>query len=148
MTIQTQADCPPQWLSVSAVSSGPRLVVAVVGEADWNTADRLRDQLTQALAYGPRSVILDLADLEFCNLRGLRVLMDFCAVARKASVDVTIRGMSRQLSWLCHNVEGLSAGGHGLSGLSRRPLLQAVPPCRPAPRGRGRVAHRADRSRR
>lgn len=127
MTIHPVCEYPPQCMSVSAVSSGPCLVVAVAGEADWNTADQLRDQLAQALAYGPRSVILDLAYLEFCNLRGLGVLNDFCDVAQKSSVDVSIRGMPRQLRWLFDTLENVLGGPHALSCWAHRPLLRAVP---------------------
>lgn len=127
MSIDPVTESPPRWLSVSAVSSGPCLVVAVAGEADWNTADQLRDQLTQALAYGPRSVILDLADLEFCNLRGLDALNEFCEVAQKSSVDVSIRGISRQLRWLFDCLVTGLGGDHAVCIRASRPLLRAVP---------------------
>jgi anti-anti-sigma factor len=117
----------PQWLSVSAVSSGPCLVVAVAGEADVLTAGQLREELTQALAYGPRSVMLDLADLSFCNLHGLRALNDFCDVAQQASVDVSVRGMPRQLGRLVDTLDSVLAGGQGVRSWARRPLLRADP---------------------
>jgi anti-sigma B factor antagonist len=85
---------------VSSFSAGPCLVVVVAGEADCLTAPQLRDQLTAALAYGPRSLILDLTDLVFCNLLGLRALLDVIETARQGGVDVAMRGMSRQLSCL------------------------------------------------
>jgi len=126
--IDLVSECPPQWLSVSAVSSGACLVVAVAGEADWVTADQLRDQLTQALAFGSQSVILDLAGLEFCNLRGLGALHDFCDVAEQAAVDVTIRGMPRQLTWLIDTIQTcVLAGERRDHGWAPRPLLRAVP---------------------
>jgi anti-anti-sigma factor len=129
VTIDPVCESPPQeWLSVSAVSSGPGLVLAVAGEADWVTADHLRDQLTQALACGPRSVILDLTGLEFCNLRGLGALHDFCDVAEQASVDVTFRGMPRQLTWLIDTIQTcVLAGERRDHGWAPRPLLRPVP---------------------
>ena len=128
MTIDPVSEFSPQCLSVSAVSSGPCLVVTVAGEADWATAGHLRDQLTQALAYGPRSVILDLAELEYCNTRGLRALCDFFDVAQLAAVDVTVRGMPGQLTWLIDTIEKcVVAGKLQDHGWVRRPLLRAVP---------------------
>ena len=127
MTIDFLSECRPQGLSVSAVSSGPCLVVAVAGEADWVTAGQLRDELTAALAYGPRSVILDLTDLGFCNLRGLGALHDFCEVAQRASVEVTVRGMPRQLGWLIHTRQSVLTGEGRDRRSARRPLLRAVP---------------------
>ncbi|TFV78499.1 anti-sigma factor antagonist [Blastococcus sp. CT_GayMR19] len=87
-------------LCVSPVAAGPRLVVVVAGEADWVTAPRLREQLTAALAYGPRLLILDLTDLEFCNSAGVRALLAAVDVALQAGVQVEMRGMSPLLSRL------------------------------------------------
>ena len=90
----------PARLSVSPCSAGPSLVVVIGGEADWMTADRLREGLIGALAYGPRSVVLDLTDLVFCDLQGLRALVAGVETAERAGVAVTLHGMSRQLTWL------------------------------------------------
>lgn len=90
----------PGWLSVSPLSAGPSLVVVVAGEADWGTASQLRDQLTAALAYGPQSVALDLTDLTFCNLTGLRALIEVVEVAQRAGADVVLRGTPELLSCL------------------------------------------------
>ncbi|WP_167760468.1 STAS domain-containing protein [Blastococcus sp. CT_GayMR16] len=85
---------------MSPVSAGPCLVVVVAGEADWVTADRLRDELVAAFGYGPQSVVLDLAELEFCDVHGVRALLQAVDVAERPGVTVTLRGMSLQLSWL------------------------------------------------
>lgn len=90
----------PETLSISPCSAGPRLVVVIGGEADWVTADRLRAGMDAALAYGPRSAVLDLTDLTFCDLQGLRALLAAVATAEQAGVGVTLHGMSRQLTRL------------------------------------------------
>ena len=89
---------PPGSLSVSPLSVGPSLVVVVAGDADWGTANQLRDELTAALSYGPKSLILDLADLTFCNMEGLRALIEVVEVAQRGGADVAWRGMSELLS--------------------------------------------------
>ena len=96
-------------LSVSPCSAGPRLVVVIGGEADWVTADQLREGLTAALAYGPRSMVLDLTDLVFCDVQGLRALMAAVGTAEGVGVEVTLHGMSPQLTLL-----------HGLFQAARR----------------------------
>lgn len=93
-------ECTSLGLSVSPVSAGACLVVTVAGEADWVTAPQLREQLTAALAYGPRLLVLDLTDLVFCNSIGLRALLGTVEEARQAGVQVEMRGMSWQLSRL------------------------------------------------
>lgn len=94
----------PGWLSVSPLSSGPSLVVVVAGEADWETTPQLREQLIAALAYGPRSMVLDLADLTFCNVEGMRALLEVLDAAQRTGADVAIRGMSRSTSCLHRTV--------------------------------------------
>ena len=115
----------PEGLSVSPCSAGPRLVVVVVGEADWSTADGLRTGLASARAYGPRSIVLDLTDLSFCNLQGLRAMLAAMEAAQQEGVEVTLHGMSRQFTRLYD----LYREGCG----SRRPRLRSVRPVDEAP---------------
>ena len=116
-------------LSVSPCSSGPGLVVVIGGEADWMTAGRLREDLAAALAYGPRSLVLDLTDLAFCNLQGMRALVAAVEAAEAVGVDVTLHGMSPQLLRLYELVQARHStcgqecrsgaagpGGHRASG--------------------------------
>ena len=123
----------PAGLSVSPCSAGPALVVVIGGEADWTTADQLREGLAAALAYGPRSLVLDLADLNFCNLQGLRALLAAVEVAERAGVDVTLHGMPPQLRWLYDRFRaGRGTNGRqcpsGLPGAgSHGPALRSVP---------------------
>lgn len=115
-------------LSVSPCSAGPGLVVVIGGEADWTTADQLREELAAALAYGPRSAVLDLTDLVFCNLRGLAALLEAVEVARRSGTDVTLRGMSRQLTWLHASLlSATGRSGAAWSGYARGALaVEAV----------------------
>ena len=106
--------CP---LTVSSSLSGQEMTIAVAGEADWATADLLERQLVAALTPEVVWLVLDLAELTFCNLRGLGALHEAVEVARRCGIDVTVRGMSRQLSRLhdtfperLASVEGASDG--------------------------------------
>jgi anti-anti-sigma regulatory factor len=94
------------WLEVSTARAGRDAVALVAGEADWDTAAQLRQALVGALADGPQSLIVDVTNLTFCNLRGLDSLHEAMQVARQAGVRVTLRGMSRQLAWLHHRFPG------------------------------------------
>lgn len=87
-------------LTVSSSASGRYMSIAVAGEADWSTADLLEQQLVAALTPEVVSLALELGELTFCNLRGLGALHEAVEAARKAGIDVTVRGMSRQLSRL------------------------------------------------
>ncbi len=87
-------------LSLSSSLRGGDLTLAAAGELDWTTADAFADEVIAHLAPALRTVVVDVAGLTFCNLRGLGALRQAVAVARRAGIDVTLRGMSRQLSWL------------------------------------------------
>lgn len=60
------------------------LVVSPVGEVDTATADLLRDAVREAVAAGPRCLVVDLGGLTFCGSTGLVVLLDARARAEKA----------------------------------------------------------------
>jgi anti-anti-sigma factor len=51
------------------------LLVAVDGELDLGTADQLHEILEPAIAAGVGPVVLDLAELGFCDSAGLAVLV-------------------------------------------------------------------------
>lgn len=91
---------PSCSLTVSSSPSGHELTIAVAGEADWSTADQLERQLVAAFTPEVMWLVLDLGQLTFCNLRGLGALHEAVEAARKSGIDVTVRGMSRQLGWL------------------------------------------------
>ena len=97
---------PADSLTVSTTRVGRAVVAFVAGEADWATAERLRDALLATLSDGPSSLDVDLSDVTFCNLRGLDSLHAVVRSAQQAGVRVTLRGMSRQLSWLQRTFPG------------------------------------------
>ena len=75
-------------------------VLIVVGEADLDTADQLRDQLTDALAGRPPALRVELRSLDFCDLSGLDALHDAARTAALAGVYLTFSGVSAQLAWM------------------------------------------------
>ena len=75
-------------------------VLIVVGEADLDTADQLRDQLTDALAGRPPALRVELRSLDFCDLSGLDALHDAARTAARAGVYLTFSGVSAQLAWM------------------------------------------------
>jgi len=62
-------------LSMTASCTGGRTVLAVQGEVDLHSADRLADRLTAILDSGERSVVVDLSPLSFLDSTGLGALV-------------------------------------------------------------------------
>lgn len=118
---------PSCSLTVSSSPSGRELVIAVAGEADWSTADLLERQLVEAFTPEVLWLVLDLERLTFCNLRGLGALHEAVAVARTSGIDVTVRGMSRQLGWLHATFPERLSPIEGPAGERGAPLRRDVP---------------------
>jgi hypothetical protein len=89
-----------QRLRVFPFPAGPQVVLVVTGEADISNARALRDQLIEASVSGSPPLVVDLVDLEFCDLNGLDAMREAAAIAETAGVGMTFRGMSRRLRWL------------------------------------------------
>ena len=64
----------PPVVSVKSIDGGR--VVRLAGELDLYNAPAVRDALTQACADGPRTVIVDLSEVEFIDSTALGVLIE------------------------------------------------------------------------
>jgi hypothetical protein len=93
-------DDDPKQLRVFPFGVGLQTVMVVSGEADISNARALRDQLIEASVSGSPPLVVDLVELEFCDLFGLDAMREAAAIAETAGVGMTFRGMSRRLRWL------------------------------------------------
>jgi anti-anti-sigma factor len=77
--IAARADRLVLTCSCTAVSlsspAGEVIVVRVVGEVDMSTVSCVRDALDDSLARGPCDLVVDLAAMTFCGVRGLDLLV-------------------------------------------------------------------------
>ena len=69
--------------------------VALHGEVDVLTVDQVRVALTDAIAGGPRSIVVDLADLTFIDSTGLGALVFGFQRARDAGIAFRLTRASR-----------------------------------------------------
>ena len=72
-------------------------VVAVAGEIDILTAAHFRDLVDQAVTVDARSVIIDMAGVEFMDAGGLSVLVAAAARLRSAGSDFAVRNASSRI---------------------------------------------------
>lgn len=84
----------PGAVLVGVTRHGDELVVALQGEADADSGPGLRADLAAVLVSPPSAVVVDLAGLSFCDLRGVYVLREFVGRAAVLGVPVELRGMS------------------------------------------------------
>jgi RNA polymerase sigma-B factor len=97
------SDVVPHWegasrpdqpgMQVTATRSGGALVVAVRGEVDRDTADRLRIALRHAVSTaGGDRLVVDLAAVPLMDAAGVAVLIDAASAASIAEVPLALRG--------------------------------------------------------
>jgi anti-anti-sigma factor len=63
------------FLDIHCERDGDRLVIALAGELDMHSAERVAVELRRAEATDARRIVLDLSRLDFMDSSGLRVIV-------------------------------------------------------------------------
>jgi anti-sigma B factor antagonist len=90
VALEALASAPAEFDVATAHEPGGVLTLRPAGELDIATAPRLERVLTQEREPGDR-VVLDLADLEFIDSTGLRVIVQAVEASRRAGWELTLR---------------------------------------------------------
>lgn len=77
--------------------AGPILVLRVAGEIDMLTGPQLQTALFTALRRAPCDLVVDLAGVGFCCVRGCEVLADAARAARAEGIGYAVSGLSGHL---------------------------------------------------
>jgi anti-sigma B factor antagonist len=96
-------------LRVSVAHGDGETVVAVAGELDMSTAEQLSGTVNDELRQGPRRIVLDLADLTFCDSLGLGTLVVLSRTARVHEAYLVVRNPSPFFTRML-DVTGVRAG--------------------------------------
>ena len=67
---------------------------------DQQQADRLMSTLDTELAYGHKTVVLDMSELQYMNSTGLNILINVLTRTRNAGGDTLISGVSNSVRQL------------------------------------------------
>jgi len=105
----------PFEVAIDDVDADP-IEVSVRGELDLVSAPSLGEALDKALAKGPRSIVVRLADVSFMDSSGLRVLVRCSNDVHAAGGSFQILGMSaavRRVLEVTGLIEQLSASRTG-----------------------------------
>jgi len=81
-------------LRVSVTRDSGETVVAIAGELDMSTAEKLSQAVHDALLRSPGRIVLDLADLTFCDSLGLGTLVVLSRTARIQQTFLQLRNPS------------------------------------------------------
>jgi anti-anti-sigma factor len=79
---------PP--FEVSCLHSEGHAQLALRGELDMSCAPLLMRELEAAESHHPKQILLDLAELSFMDVTGLRTILDAARRARRAGSQVVI----------------------------------------------------------
>ncbi|MEU0990994.1 STAS domain-containing protein [Streptomyces sp. NPDC005953] len=74
------------------------LVVVLAGELDHDTAPPLRDALAEGVAARPGSIVVDCAELGFCDSTGLNVLLRARIEAQEAGSVLELSALQPQVA--------------------------------------------------
>jgi anti-sigma B factor antagonist len=84
----------PIEFALDVVPDRQQVIVAVTGEVDVATADRVGDAIAELRASGWQRIVLDLRDCGFMDSQGLHLLLDWDADARRAGWELLIGATS------------------------------------------------------
>jgi anti-anti-sigma factor len=80
----------PGNLHVTSRSQGSTRVLSVTGQIDVATAGKLADDIRDALALGPETVVVDLSAVAFFGSGGLRTLLEADGRARAGGCRLVV----------------------------------------------------------
>src|SRR5688572_25659950 len=89
-TLSTASPTEVSSLSCTVVPQREIVRVLPVGTLDMATAEVLQEQLREVFGAGFHHVILDLAELDFMDSTGLRLVLHWNAVARSDGVTFAV----------------------------------------------------------
>jgi anti-sigma B factor antagonist len=81
-------------LRVSVAQGDGETVVALAGELDMSTAERLSSAIASELRHSPQRIVVDLANLTFCDSLGLGTLVVLSRTARIQQTYLLLRNPS------------------------------------------------------
>lgn len=82
-------------------------VIELIGDLDFHTARRLREQLLELHTQGSNNVVLDMSQLEFIDSSGLSVLVAGLKRLRNSDGNLSLRSIPDQTRRVLE-VSGLS----------------------------------------
>jgi anti-sigma B factor antagonist len=85
---------PAQPIALAVEQRGDAVVVRVRGELDILTAPAMADALAEAVAAGPRVVVVDLAEVAFCASSGLQAMLRARDAAGRHGVRLCLARLS------------------------------------------------------
>jgi anti-anti-sigma factor len=81
---------PPGNLHVASRAQGSTRVLLVSGQIDVGTVDALADEISDALAQEPETIVIDLSAVGFFGSGGLRTLLEADGRARASGCRLVV----------------------------------------------------------
>ncbi|MDO0929435.1 STAS domain-containing protein [Streptomyces sp. TG1A-8] len=78
----------PLKITTRDAATGP--VLAILGELDYDNASQLRELLTTLALRPGQRLVLDLAEMEFCDSSGITALIAARNLAHAAQADIAL----------------------------------------------------------
>ncbi|MCP3820670.1 STAS domain-containing protein [Streptomyces sp. A3M-1-3] len=78
------------------------VVLALAGELDHDTADPLREALADGLGVGADRILVDCAELRFCDSTGLNVLLRGRLAAQDSGIRLELAALQPPVARMFH----------------------------------------------
>ncbi|MEV6651877.1 STAS domain-containing protein [Streptomyces sp. NPDC051219] len=92
----------PARFSVRRRAAAGTVVLALAGELDHDTAGPLREALGDALGAGTDRIVVDCAELRFCDSTGLNVLLRGRLAAQEAGARLELAALQPPVARMLH----------------------------------------------
>jgi anti-sigma B factor antagonist len=86
-------------------------LLALTGELDYTNAERLQYDLQEAIGPGARDLVIDLADLSFCDSTGIQVFLTIRKITQNRGGSIALTSLQPRLEKLFHLTGLASAFG-------------------------------------
>ncbi|HEY3870686.1 MAG TPA: ANTAR domain-containing protein [Actinocrinis sp.] len=136
---QTEAPVQPVFQAIPH-RLGSQTILRLIGALDMSTDQTLRETIAQHLENNLDVLALDVSDLDFCDVRGLRAMQ--WALTQAASRHTGLRIVAAD-EWLCR-LFSLAGADDLLAATEPRPVSHARGTGTSSPRS-PRTAHQSDR---
>lgn len=90
MTGDTYGVPSPDFTVGTHATSAGVLTTTVAGEIDMVTSTQLAAELDQAIARAPDALVIDMADVRFCDSRGLSTLVEVNTACVMAGIELSV----------------------------------------------------------
>ena len=84
-------------LDIKKISENEADIIVIVGEVDASSSITLDNAISEVIANGRKSLLIDCTDMEYISSAGLGVFMSYIEEIKKKSINLVIFGLNEKV---------------------------------------------------